>query len=75
MFIAALTTQGTMQQIGKPRPANEIQPKQPTSRPLNILPSNAATIRPASSISTQTIGTQAQVLHIVSSDYMNSWVI
>lgn len=52
-----------MQQIGaKPRPTNEnIQPKQPTSRPLNILPSNAANIRPASSVSTQTIGAQAQV--------------
>lgn len=45
-----------MQQINKPRPTNEnIQPKQPTSRPLNILPSNAANIRPASSVSTQTM--------------------
>ncbi|KAI4466351.1 polycomb group protein [Holotrichia oblita] len=58
-----LAAPGTMQQIGaKPRPTNEnIQPKQPTSRPLNILPSNAANIRPASSVSTQTIGAQAQV--------------
>ncbi|KAI4466372.1 polycomb group protein [Holotrichia oblita] len=57
-----LAAPGTMQQIGaKPRPTNEnIQPKQPTSRPLNILPSNAANIRPASSVSTQTIGAQAQ---------------
>lgn len=55
-FTATLAAQGTMQQISKPRPANEnIQPKQPTSRPLNILPSNAANIRPASSVSTQTI--------------------
>jgi len=42
------------------RPINEnIQPKQP-NRPLNILPSNA-TIRPASSVSTQTIGAQTPV--------------
>ncbi|RZB39062.1 polyhomeotic-like protein 1, partial [Asbolus verrucosus] len=54
-----IATQGTVQQISKPRPANEnIQPKQPTSRPLNILPSNTANIRPASSVSTQTIGAQ-----------------
>lgn len=63
VFLETLAAPGTMQQIGaKPRPANEnIQPKQPTSRPLNILPSNAANIRPASSVSTQTIGAQAQV--------------
>lgn len=62
LIITALAAQGTMQQIGKPRTANEnIQPKQPTSRPLNILPSNAANIRPANSIATQSIGTQAQV--------------
>lgn len=61
-FIATLATQGTMQQISKPRPANEnIQPKQPATRPLNILPSNAANIRPASSVSTQTIGAQTPV--------------
>jgi hypothetical protein len=54
-----IATQGNVQQINKPRPANEnIQPKQPTSRPLNILPSNTANIRPASSVSTQTIGAQ-----------------
>lgn len=61
LFLATLATQGTMQQISKPRPANEnIQPKQPTSRPL-ILPSNGANIRPASSVSTQTIGAQTPV--------------
>ncbi|XP_060534304.1 polyhomeotic-proximal chromatin protein-like [Cylas formicarius] len=54
-----IAAQGTVQQIAKARPANEnIQPKQTTNRPLNILPSNAATIRPASSVSTQTIGAQ-----------------
>jgi hypothetical protein len=58
-----IATQGNVQQINKPRPANEnIQPKQPTSRPLNILPSNTANIRPASSVSTQTIGAQTPVL-------------
>nr|CAI5821366.1 unnamed protein product [Callosobruchus analis] len=51
--------QGTVQQITKPRPPNEnIQPKQQTTRPLSILPSSAANIRPASSVSTQTIGAQ-----------------
>lgn len=53
-----------MQQMGKPRQAiDNIQPKQTTARPLsNILPSNAANIRPASSVSTQTGGQmQAQV--------------
>lgn len=53
-----------MQQMGKPRQAIEnIQPKQATARPLsNILPSNAANIRPASSVSTQTGGQlQSQV--------------
>ncbi|XP_045469794.1 polyhomeotic-proximal chromatin protein-like isoform X3 [Harmonia axyridis] len=53
-----IATQGNVQQIAKPRTSNEnIQPKQPTSRPL-ILPSNN-NIRPASSaVSTQTIGAQ-----------------
>lgn len=55
----AIATQGTIQQVSKARPVNEnIQPKQTANRPLNILPSNAATIRPASSVSTQTIGAQ-----------------
>lgn len=54
-----IATQGTVQQVNKTRPVNEnIQPKQTTNRPLNILPSNAAAIRPASSVSTQTIGAQ-----------------
>ncbi|XP_017774341.1 PREDICTED: polyhomeotic-proximal chromatin protein-like isoform X3 [Nicrophorus vespilloides] len=58
-----ITAQGTIQQLGKPRPANEnIQPKQATSRPLNILPSSTQNIRPASSVSTQTIGAQTQVM-------------
>ncbi|CAH2002081.1 unnamed protein product [Acanthoscelides obtectus] len=56
---AIAAAQGTVQQITKPRPPNEnIQPKQQATRPLNILPSNAANIRPASSVSTQTIGAQ-----------------
>ncbi|XP_017774346.1 PREDICTED: polyhomeotic-proximal chromatin protein-like isoform X7 [Nicrophorus vespilloides] len=58
-----ITAQGTIQQLGKPRPANEnIQPKQATSRPLNILPSSTQNIRPASSVSTQTIGAQTQLV-------------
>ncbi|KAK9869543.1 hypothetical protein WA026_003298 [Henosepilachna vigintioctopunctata] len=54
-----ISAQGNVQQITKPRTTNEnIQPKQPTSRPL-ILPSNTNNIRPASSaVSTQTIGAQ-----------------
>lgn len=61
-ILETIATQGTVQQISKPRPPNEnIQPKQQTSRPLNILPSNAANIRPASSVSTQTIGAQTPV--------------
>lgn len=59
---ATITTQG-IQQLGKPRPAaDNIQPKQTPTRPLNILPSNPQAIRPASSVSTQTIGAQTQVL-------------
>ncbi|ERL93205.1 hypothetical protein D910_10502 [Dendroctonus ponderosae] len=54
----AIATQATVTQAAKQnRPINEnIQPKQ-ANRPLNILPSNA-TIRPASSVSTQTISAQ-----------------
>lgn len=69
---AALAAQGNMQQMGKPRAGIEnIQPKQ--SRPLsNILPSNAS-IRPASSVSTQTGGQiQGQVsIHYYRSRYSN----
>lgn len=62
IFLETIATQGTVQQIGKPRPSNEnIQPKQQANRPLNILPSNTANIRPASSVSTQTIGAQTPV--------------
>lgn len=58
--------QNTIQQLGKPRPSNDnIQPKQTVTRPLTILPSNAANIRPASSVSTQTIGAQTQVYQVM----------
>lgn len=61
-FLETIATQGTVQQIAKPRPPNEnIQPKQQVNRPLNILPSSTANIRPASSVSTQTIGAQTPV--------------
>lgn len=65
-FAETIATQGTVQQIAKPRPPNEnIQPKQQVNRPLNILPSNTANIRPASSVSTQTIGAQTPVSIII----------
>lgn len=57
-----------MQQIGKPRQTSEnLQAKQQPNRPINILPSNASNIRPASSVSTQTIGAQTQVNIVLTS--------
>lgn len=76
-IIATLGTQATMQQISKPRPPNEnIQPKQPTSRPLNILPSNGPNIRPASSVSTQTImGAQQPVYKHTHISYLHIYLL